>query len=87
MREKLDRHLAKARRMFDRADQRCQLAKRGPAKRNLRLVRKRLKMVGKALVGKPVRRTVPTDVTDPIARTAATLGIDVRTLATSILCR
>jgi hypothetical protein len=87
MRARLDKHLLKARRMLDKAEARCRVAKRGPAKRSLRTVRKRLKLVGRVLVAKPVRRTAPPDVTDPIARTAAGLGTDVRALATSIDCR
>ena len=86
MRPKLGKHLAKARRLLDKAEARCQLTKRGPAKRSLRMVRKQLKVVGKALLGKPVRRTVPPAVTDPLARTTAALGTDVRTLATSMVC-
>ena len=87
MRAKLAKHLAKAQRLFDKAEARCQVAKRKPAKRSLRMARRRLVKVGKMLLAKPARRTVPPGVTDPIARTATTLGTDLRTLASAIACK
>jgi len=83
----MERHLAKAMALFDKAQSRCQLAKRGPAKRSLRLVRKRLVKVGKALRSKLARKTLPPTVTDPIGHEASALGLDVRALATTISCR
>jgi hypothetical protein len=87
MRSHLDRHLGKARLHFDRAEARCGLAKRGPAKRSLRNVRRRLVKIGKMLQPKSVRNAVPPNVADPIAGTAAALGIDVRALAAALACR
>jgi hypothetical protein len=87
MRADLDRHLGKARSLFDKAEERCESAKRGPAKRSLRGVRRRLGRVGKALRKSLVRRTISSAVTDPITRSAAALATDVRTLSTSLGCR
>jgi hypothetical protein len=87
MRDHMERHLAKAMALFDKAQSRCQLAKRRPAKRSLRLVRQRLVKVGKALRSKLARKTLPPTVTDPIGREASALGLDVRALATTISCR
>ena len=86
MRPKLDRHLGKARALFDRADAHCRLAKKGPAKKGLRMTRKRLAMLRKALHGKPAR-SFPADVTEPIMRSATALGADVLTLSHTIVCR
>jgi len=85
MRPTLDRHLGKARGLFDKADARCHLAKKGPAKKSLRMTKKRLRMVGKALHGKPAR-SLPAGVTDPIMRRATALGVDVLTLSNTIVC-
>jgi hypothetical protein len=87
MRDHMERHLAKAMVLFDKAESRCRLAKRGPAKRSLRLVRQRLVKVGKALRSKLARKTLPPTVTDPIRTETSTLGLDVRALATTISCR
>jgi len=87
MRDHMERHLAKAMVLFDKAASRCQLAKRGPAKRSLRLVRQRLVKVGKALRSKLARKTLPPTVTDPIRTETSTLGLDVRALATTISYR
>jgi hypothetical protein len=87
MRADLDRHLVKARTSFDEAEDRCESAKRGPAKRSLRGVRRRLGRVGKTLRKSLARRTISSGVTDPIARSTAALAADVRTLSTSLGCR
>jgi hypothetical protein len=86
MRPKLDRHLGKARALFDRADARCRLAKKGPAKKSLRMTKKRLAMLAKALHGKS-GRSLPAGVSEPIMLRATALGADVRTLSRTIVCR
>jgi hypothetical protein len=86
MRAKLDRHLGKARSLFEKADARCRLTKKGPAKKNLRMTKKRLAMLAKALHGKPAR-SLPAGVTEPITRRATALGADVLTLSRTIVCR
>ena len=86
MRPTLDRHLGKARGLFDKADARCRLAKKGRAKKSLRMTKKRLAMLAKTLHGKPAR-SLPTGVTDPIMRRATALGADVLTLSRTIVCR
>jgi hypothetical protein len=87
MRPGLDRHLGRAQTLFDEAEDRCARAKRGPAKRSLRLVRRRLGRVGKALQRRLARRTVASTVTAPIARRAVALAADVRVLSTTLGCR
>jgi hypothetical protein len=87
MRGDLDRHLGKARSLFDKAEARCQVAKRGPAKRNLRLVRRRLGKVGKTLRRSLSQRAISSAVTDPIARSAAAIAADVRILSSGLGCR
>jgi hypothetical protein len=85
VRAKLDRHLGKARGLFDKADARCRRAKKGPAKRGLRMAKKRLGMLGKALNAKSAR-SLPVGVTEPIMRDASTLGADVLTLSRKLAC-
>ncbi len=86
MRAHLDRHLGRARTLLDKAEARCGLAKRAPAKRGLRGVRRRLGKVGRMLQMKLVRRTVPTTVTDPLVRRTSALAGDVRTLSAGLVC-
>src|SRR5262249_14169369 len=78
MRDHLTRQLVKTRLLFDRAEVRCSAARRAPAARKLRGVRRRLMRLGKQLQSKLVRRTVPASVTAPIAARASALGADVR---------
>ena len=87
MRPHLDRRLGKARRHFDKAEARCGLTKRGPAKRSLQQVRRRLVKVGKMLQPKSARAAIPAGIADPIARSATALGVDVRALASALACR
>jgi hypothetical protein len=87
MRSDLDRHLGKAKGLLDKAEARCESAKRGPAKRSLRLVRRRLAKIGKALERSLARRTISSAVTAPIARSAAALATDVRALSSTLGCR
>jgi hypothetical protein len=86
MRAKLDKHLGKARGLLDKADARCRLAKKGPAKKSLRMTKKRLAMLGKVLHAKP-SRSVPAGVTEPIMRSASSLGADVLRLSSTLVCR
>jgi hypothetical protein len=86
LRASFDRHLTKARALAHKADARCAQAKRGPARKGLRLLRQRLGMVGKSLRTRPVRTAVPSEVLDPLLRAAAALADDVRRLATSLAC-
>jgi len=51
------------------------------------MVRRRLLKIGKMLQPKSARHAVPPGVADPIARSAAALGIDVRALAVALACR
>jgi len=85
VRAKLDRHVGKARGLFEKADARCRLAKKAPAKRSLRMTKKRLAMLRKALHAKPAR-SLPAGVTEPIMRDASTLGADVSTLSHTLAC-
>jgi len=87
VRAELDRHLGKARTLLDKAEVRCDGAKRGPAKRSLRQMRRRLARIGRTLQRGLVRRTVSSAVTDPIARRAAALAADVRILSAGLGCR
>jgi hypothetical protein len=87
MRLELDRHLGKAKSLFDKAETRCESAKRGPAKRSLRLVRRRLGKVGKTLQRGVTHRAIAPGVSDSIARRTAALAADVRTLSSVLGCR
>jgi len=86
MRPAIDRHLARARVRLDAADARCAAAKRAPARRVLRQVRKRLVAVGRVLRSSAARRTLPRAATEPIMSAATTLATDTRTLAQHLAC-
>jgi hypothetical protein len=82
-----DRHLAKAHALTQKAAARCELAKRGPARKGLRLLRRRLRMLGKAIRSQAQGRAVPPVVIEALAADAAALADDVRALAARLSCR
>jgi hypothetical protein len=86
MRDGLDRHLRKGETFLDQAESRCGAGRKGPARRSLRMMRRRLARIGKAMHAKPVRRTIAPAVTDPIMRAAAGLASDARTFAGRLTC-
>ena len=86
MRAALDRHLRKAHALFDHAESRCGAGRAKPARRNLRMSRKRVVMIATAMHAKLVRRRISPDVSTPIVRASAALASDMRTLATHLLC-
>jgi hypothetical protein len=81
MRQRLDRHLGKARTALDGAGTACGLEKRGPAKRRLRAVRKRLRRLAKTL-----RHGDPPAVTVPLVERAQALAAEARALGISLTC-
>jgi hypothetical protein len=83
----IDRHLGKARVLVGKAETHCAEAKRGPARKCLRMLRRRLRMLGKALRARAVRKAVSPALVDPIGRAAATLANDVRTFTSDLTCR
>jgi hypothetical protein len=86
MRPPLDRHLSRARTLLDGADDRCRVAKRGPAKHGLRMMRKRLTNVGRLLGSTHTRQSVPDDVTRRLRDEVLLLATDTRTLGRSLTC-
>jgi hypothetical protein len=87
VRAPVDRHLGKARALVGKAESRCTLEKRGPARKSLRMARQRLRLLGKALHARPVRKTVPAALVEPIDRAATALAADLRTFTTGLSCR
>jgi hypothetical protein len=83
---RLDRHLGRARVLLDGADDRCRAAKRGPAKHRLRMMRKRLMLVGRVLGSAHARQAEPGDVMQRLRSEVGLLAADVRALARDLTC-
>jgi len=81
MRVRLDRNLGKARHLLDVAGASCDVAKRGPAKRRLRMMRRRLVRVAKTL-----RKGGAPTITAPIVQTTQALATDTRAFAAVLSC-
>jgi len=81
MRPQLDKHLGKARTALDGAGASCELAKRGPAKRRLRAMRKRLRRTAETL-----RHVDPPAVTEPLVVRSQALAADAKAFAASLTC-
>lgn len=87
MRPPLARQVSKAQTFLDRAEERCAAVKRGPAKRNLRKVSRRVSNVRRILRSRHARRTVPAELIAPLVGAAEDFVGDTRMLGTRLDCR